>query len=83
MLFNWFSGCFSFISPSHCHFRFSVAPICYAHLAAQQMGQFIKFEDIPEASSSPRSGSVTNVGGVPVQELPRLHENVQGSMFFC
>nr|XP_023881007.1 protein argonaute 16 [Quercus suber] len=60
-----------------------VAPICYAHLAAQQMGQFIKFEDIPEASSSPRSGSVTNVGGVPVQELPRLHENVQGSMFFC
>ncbi|GMY09800.1 protein argonaute 16 [Fagus crenata] len=57
-----------------------VAPICYAHLAAAQMGQFIKFEDFPEASSA---SSVTSVGGVPIPELPRLHENVQSSMFFC
>ncbi len=68
------------ISPSHYHFHFPVAPICYAHLAAAQMGQFIKFEDFPEASSA---SSVTSVGGVPIPELPRLHENVQSSMFFC
>ncbi|GKF14412.1 argonaute 4-like protein, partial [Tanacetum coccineum] len=29
-----------------------VAPICYAHLAATQVGQFMKFEDHSETSSS-------------------------------
>ncbi|KAB1220983.1 Protein argonaute 4B [Morella rubra] len=56
-----------------------VAPICYAHLAAYQMGQFTKFEDLAETSS----GSVTSVGNTPVPELPRLHEDVRSSMFFC
>lgn len=55
---------------------FTVAPICYAHLAASQMGQFIKFEDSSDTS-------ITSAGSVPVPELPRLHKNVESSMFFC
>ncbi|XP_015881205.3 protein argonaute 16 [Ziziphus jujuba] len=58
-----------------------VAPICYAHLAAQQMGQFIKFEDLSETSSG--HASITSSGAVPIPELPRLHESVRSSMFFC
>ncbi|XP_020583523.1 protein argonaute 4B-like [Phalaenopsis equestris] len=58
-----------------------VAPICYAHLAAAQIGQFTKFEDRSETSSS--QGGFTAPGVVPVPELPRLHENVRSSMFFC
>ncbi|CAL4964194.1 unnamed protein product [Urochloa decumbens] len=58
-----------------------VAPICYAHLAAAQVGQFIKFEEMSETSSS--QGGHTSAGSVPVQELPRLHEKVKSSMFFC
>ncbi|KAK3159884.1 hypothetical protein QOZ80_1BG0052300 [Eleusine coracana subsp. coracana] len=58
-----------------------VAPICYAHLAAAQVGQFIKFEELSETSSS--QGGRTSAGSVPVQELPRLHKNVSSSMFFC
>ncbi|XP_058081084.1 protein argonaute 16-like [Magnolia sinica] len=58
-----------------------VAPISYAHLAAQQMLQFIKFEDFSDASSG--HGGVTTAGTVPVPELPRLHQNVCSSMFFC
>ncbi|PKA57956.1 Protein argonaute 4B [Apostasia shenzhenica] len=58
-----------------------VAPICYAHLAASQVGQFIKFEDKSETSSS--QGGFTAAGPAPVPELPRLHENVRSSMFFC
>ncbi|GJN06292.1 hypothetical protein PR202_ga24007 [Eleusine coracana subsp. coracana] len=58
-----------------------VAPICYAHLAAAQVGQFIKFEEFSETSSS--QGGHTSAGSVPVQELPRLHKNVSSSMFFC
>ncbi|KAK1273917.1 Protein argonaute 16 [Acorus gramineus] len=54
-----------------------VAPICYAHLAAAQMSQFMKFEETSETSS------VTKEGFPKVPELPRLHENVCGSMFFC
>lgn len=46
-----------------------VAPVRYAHLAAAQVAQFTKFEGISED------------GKVP--ELPRLHENVEGNMFFC
>jgi len=50
-------------------FVISVAPVRYAHLAAAQVAQFTKFEGISED------------GKVP--ELPRLHENVEGNMFFC
>ncbi|KAF2284877.1 hypothetical protein GH714_031784 [Hevea brasiliensis] len=46
-----------------------VAPVCYAHLAAQQMGQFMKFEDLSETSSG--QGSMTCAGPAPVPELPR------------
>ncbi|KAK1433730.1 hypothetical protein QVD17_10645 [Tagetes erecta] len=55
-----------------------VAPICYAHLAAAQMGQFIKFDDASDTTSN-HSGSTS--GGV--NQLPRLHEKVCSSMFFC
>ncbi|XP_022752833.1 protein argonaute 4-like isoform X3 [Durio zibethinus] len=58
-----------------------VAPICYAHLAASQMGTFMKFEEASETSSS--HGGVTAHGAVPVPQLPRLRENVCNSMFFC
>ncbi|XP_077215045.1 protein argonaute 16-like [Tasmannia lanceolata] len=58
-----------------------VAPINYAHLAAQQMMQFIKFEDFSDTSSG--HGGVSVAGTIPVPELPRLHENVRSSMFFC
>ncbi|KAF5203307.1 argonaute [Thalictrum thalictroides] len=58
-----------------------VAPVCYAHLAAAQMGQFIKFEDLSSDSSS--SHGITSAVPVNVPELPRLHYNVRTSMFFC
>jgi len=58
-----------------------VAPICYAHLAAAQVGQFIKFDEMSETSSS--HGEHTSAGSAPVQELPSLHEKVRSSMFFC
>lgn len=58
-----------------------VAPICYAHLAATQVSQFIKFDEMSETSSS--HGGVTSAGPVLVPELPRLHQNVSSSMFFC
>ncbi|KAM0058620.1 putative post-transcriptional gene silencing PAZ-Argonaute family [Helianthus debilis subsp. tardiflorus] len=60
-----------------------VAPICYAHLAATQMSQFMKFEDRSETSSSHGGTGVTSAGAVPVPQLPRLQENVCNSMFFC
>ncbi|OAY67541.1 Protein argonaute 16, partial [Ananas comosus] len=56
-----------------------VAPICYAHLAAQQMSQFVKFEDITETSSG--QGDASSLSGQPaVPDLPKLHENVCSSM---
>ncbi|KAK9154537.1 hypothetical protein Sjap_002017 [Stephania japonica] len=58
-----------------------VAPVCYAHLAATQISQFLKFEEMSETSSS--HGGMTSAGAVPVPELPKLHENVCSSMFFC
>ncbi|CAL4902476.1 unnamed protein product [Urochloa decumbens] len=58
-----------------------VAPICYAHLAAAQVGTFLKFEEMSDASSS--QGGHTSAGSVPVPDLPRLHEKVRASMFFC
>ncbi|KAJ9167413.1 hypothetical protein P3X46_022067 [Hevea brasiliensis] len=58
-----------------------VAPICYAHLAATQMGSFVKFEETSETSSS--HGGLTSAGAVPVPQLPRLQDKVCNSMFFC
>ncbi|KAK9101079.1 hypothetical protein Scep_024509 [Stephania cephalantha] len=58
-----------------------VAPIRYAHLAASQMGHFVKFEDASETSSS--HGGMSNPGAVPVPELPTLKDSVSSSMFFC
>lgn len=58
-----------------------VAPVCYAHLAATQVGTFMKFEDMSETSSS--QGGLTSAGAVPVPQLPKLQENVCNSMFFC
>ncbi|XP_027346753.1 protein argonaute 4-like isoform X2 [Abrus precatorius] len=58
-----------------------VAPICYAHLAATQLGQFMKFEDKSETSSS--HGGLSAAGAVPVPQLPSLQENVRNTMFFC
>lgn len=55
-----------------------VAPICYAHLAAAQMRKFLKFDDSSETSSS-----FTTELDAAIPELPRLHRNVQSSMFFC
>ncbi|RVW97421.1 Protein argonaute 16 [Vitis vinifera] len=69
------------IVPKEHNRHLNVAPVCYAHLAAQQMGQFIKFDDLSETSSAKRA--ITTEESVPVPELPRLHENVRGSMFFC
>ncbi|CAM0944014.1 unnamed protein product [Alopecurus aequalis] len=59
-----------------------VAPISYAHLAAAQVGTFMKFEDMSDATSS-QDGGHTSGGDIPVPELPRLHENVRSTMFFC
>ncbi|KAL0897547.1 hypothetical protein Bca101_081508 [Brassica carinata] len=58
-----------------------VAPICYAHLAAAQLGTFMKFEDQSETSSS--HGGVTAPGPISVAQLPKLKDNVANSMFFC
>lgn len=59
-----------------------VAPIYYTHLAAAQVGQFIKLEDISETSSSHDTHS-SSTATIPVPALPRLHRNVASSMFFC
>lgn len=56
-----------------------VAPICYAHLAAYQMGQFLKLDEHSETSS----GNVTSTGSILVPDLPRLKKNVASTMFFC
>lgn len=79
---NFSSNCTKTLRTSidHC-LCISVAPVCYAHLAAQQMGQFMKFEDASETSSG--QNSMTTTGSIPVPELPRLHKDVAGSMFFC
>ncbi|XP_022728605.1 protein argonaute 4-like [Durio zibethinus] len=58
-----------------------VAPIWYAHLAASQLGTFLKFDEAPETSSS--HGGVTAPGAIPVPQLPWLNKNVSDSMFFC
>lgn len=62
----------------------SVAPINYAHLAASQMQQFLKADDLSEtASRSGRGEGSVASGVVHVPELPALHRNVCNTMFFC
>ncbi|KAK6936917.1 PAZ domain [Dillenia turbinata] len=51
-----------------------VAPVAYAHLAATQVGTFMKFEDASETSSS--HGGLTSAGPIAVPQLPRLEEKV-------
>ncbi|KAL3620305.1 Protein argonaute-4 [Castilleja foliolosa] len=55
-----------------------VAPILYAHLAATQLGQWMKYEDKSETSSS-HNGTAAPA----VTPMPALKENVRNSMFFC
>ncbi|KAH9738610.1 protein argonaute 4A [Citrus sinensis] len=58
---------------------FALAPVRYAHLAAAQFSQFMKFDDLSETSSSP--GGQTSSGHAHVPALPKLHENVRRSVF--
>ncbi|KAK8963945.1 Protein argonaute 4A [Platanthera guangdongensis] len=64
-----------------------VAPVLYAHMAAAQVAQFEKFEDRSETASrtsSQQQGSSTAAAAPrPVPQLPKLHEKVRSSMFFC
>ncbi|CAH8362423.1 unnamed protein product [Eruca vesicaria subsp. sativa] len=60
-----------------------VAPICYAHLAAAQMGTVMKFEDISLSETSSSHGGITTPGAVPVPPMPKLNPEVASSMFFC
>ncbi|KAK9062304.1 hypothetical protein SSX86_019490 [Deinandra increscens subsp. villosa] len=55
-----------------------VAPICYAHLAAGQMAHFVKFDDVSDSASSHSGG-----GSAGFNQLPKLHDRVCSSMFFC
>ncbi|KVI06871.1 hypothetical protein Ccrd_014772 [Cynara cardunculus var. scolymus] len=41
--------------------RTMVAPICYAHLAAAQMAQFVKFDNMSNVASSHTGGEVQEV----------------------
>ncbi|XP_071730034.1 protein argonaute 16-like [Rutidosis leptorrhynchoides] len=58
-----------------------VAPISYAHLAAQQMGKFLNLEESSENASG--EDSVTSIGSIPIPKMPKLSEEVESSMFFC
>ncbi|KAJ4720457.1 Argonaute family protein [Melia azedarach] len=60
-----------------------VAPVCYAHLAAAQMSQFIKLDEMSDTSSSYDGVTAASVSSIPMPELPKLHNNVCNSMFFC
>ncbi|PPS03853.1 hypothetical protein GOBAR_AA16814 [Gossypium barbadense] len=56
---------------------FVVAPICYAHLAASQLGQFMKIRDASETSSShaPRV--------ISVPQLSKLKDKVSNFILVC
>ena len=64
---------------------FAVAPICYAHLAAAQMSQFVKFDDMSDAASSHSGGGAGSASGgaAGFTQIPKLHDKVCSSMFFC
>ena len=70
------------ISSFPCVFS-AVAPICYAHLAAAQMGTVMKFEDMSLSETSSSHGGITTPGAVPVPPMPKLNPEVASSMFFC
>lgn len=74
-------GCAN-ISSFPCVFS-AVAPICYAHLAAAQMGTVMKFEDMSLSETSSSHGGITTSGAVPVPPMPKLNPDVASSMFFC
>ncbi|CAK8568369.1 unnamed protein product [Lathyrus sativus] len=57
-----------------------VAPIYYAHVTAAQISQFIKFDE-SETLYNHKKFTLTDLSQVP--ELPRLHERVVNTMFFC
>ncbi|KAL2938774.1 Protein argonaute 16 [Bienertia sinuspersici] len=73
----------SYVNQRSTHATSVVAPISYAHHAARQVGQFVKFHESPENGSE--NNGVTSSGAVPVSvpELPSLHKNVKDTMFFC
>ncbi|KAD7478368.1 hypothetical protein E3N88_01504 [Mikania micrantha] len=54
-----------------------VAPICYAHLAAAQMTQFVKFDGMSDTASahSGGAGSSSDGGGGFIQ-IPKLHDKI-------
>ncbi|CAF1775252.1 unnamed protein product [Brassica napus] len=60
-----------------------VAPICYAHLAAAQMGTVMKFEDMSLSERSSIHDGITRSGEAPVPPMPMLNSYVASSMFFC
>ncbi|KAF8113373.1 hypothetical protein N665_0050s0031 [Sinapis alba] len=60
-----------------------VAPICYAHLAAAQMGTMMKFEDMSLSETSSIHAGITRTGEPPVPPMPMLNSDVASSMFFC
>ncbi|KAG2274435.1 hypothetical protein Bca52824_056990 [Brassica carinata] len=60
-----------------------VAPICYAHLAAAQMGTVMKSEDMSLSERSSIHDGITRSGEAPVPPMPMLNSYVASSMFFC
>ncbi|KAJ0042324.1 hypothetical protein Pint_18341 [Pistacia integerrima] len=58
-----------------------IAPIHYAQLAASQVSQFMKFDEMSDTSSS--QGGLIASGDSLLSELTVLHDNVRRSMFFC
>ncbi|XP_058725902.1 protein argonaute 4A-like [Vicia villosa] len=54
-----------------------VAPIYYAHVAAAQISQFLNFDE----TKNQKEFIVPGIS--QVLELPRLHERVMNTMFFC
>ena len=61
----------------------AVAPICYAHLAAAQMGTVMKSEDMSLSERSSIHDGITRSGEAPVPPMPMLNSYVASSMFFC
>ncbi|GKB83744.1 argonaute 4A-like protein [Tanacetum coccineum] len=56
-----------------------VAPICYAHLAAAQMSQFVKFDDMSDAASSHSGGAggSASSGAAGFTQMPKLHDKLR------
>ncbi|XP_057522848.1 protein argonaute 16-like isoform X2 [Amaranthus tricolor] len=71
----------SYVYRRSSHATSVVAPICYAHHSARQVGKFVKFDELHAACSE--DNGFTSTENVPVPKLPRLHDNVKDSMFFC